>query len=42
MKNTELKGYMTILAILLSLFTIYQYLVHQLFYDAMKSDSIAT
>ncbi|WP_429841672.1 HAMP domain-containing sensor histidine kinase [Brevibacillus sp. FIR094] len=42
MKNTELKGYMTILAVLLSLFTIYQCSTHQLFYDALKSDSITT
>ncbi|QDS38080.1 sensor histidine kinase [Brevibacillus brevis] len=42
MKNAELKGYMTILAVLLSLFTIYQYSTHQLFYDALKSDSITT
>ncbi|MBW5467058.1 two-component sensor histidine kinase [Brevibacillus formosus] len=42
MKNTELKGYMTILAVLLSLFTIHQFITHQLFYDALKSDSIAT
>ncbi len=42
MKNTELKGYMTILAVLLSLFTIYHFIAHQLFYDALKHDSIAT
>ncbi|MFC8689459.1 ATP-binding protein [Brevibacillus porteri] len=42
MKNTELKGYMTILAVLFSLFTIHQFIAHQLFYDALKSDSIAT
>ncbi|QOT01312.1 HAMP domain-containing histidine kinase [Brevibacterium sp. JNUCC-42] len=42
MKNTELKSYMTILAVLLSLFTIYQFITHQLFYYHLKSDSITT
>jgi signal transduction histidine kinase len=42
MKNTELKGYMTILAVLLSLFTIYQFIAHQLFYNHLKSDSVTT
>lgn len=41
MKITELKGYMAILAVLLSLFTIYQFIEHQLFYDQLKTDSIA-
>lgn len=42
MKNSELKRYMTILAILLSLFMIFQFITHQLFYDHLKSDSITT
>ncbi|KPV57491.1 histidine kinase [Paenibacillus sp. A3] len=40
MKNTELKGYMTIVAVLLALFTIYQFITQQLFYDHLKNDSI--
>lgn len=42
MKNTELKSYMTILAVLLSIFVIYQFIIQQLFYDHLKRDSIAT
>lgn len=42
MKNTEMKSYMTILTVLLSLFTIYQFITQQLFYDHLKRDSIAT
>ncbi|MED1780823.1 HAMP domain-containing sensor histidine kinase [Brevibacillus fortis] len=42
MKNTELKGYMTILAVLLSLFTFYQMIAHQLFYDDLKRDYISS
>jgi len=42
MKNTELKGYIAILAVLLALFTIYQFMIHQLFYDHLKNDSINT
>lgn len=42
LKNTELKRYMTIIAVLLSLFSIYQYMAHQLFYNDLKSDSITT
>ncbi|MED3478005.1 HAMP domain-containing sensor histidine kinase [Bacillus thuringiensis] len=42
MKNTELKSYMTILAFLLSIFVIYQFIIQQLFYDHLKRDSIAT
>ena len=41
MKNTELKSYMTILAVLLSIFVIYQFIIQQLFYDHLKRDSIA-
>lgn len=42
MKNTELKGYITILAILLTIFAGYQLLTQQLFYNQLKSDSIAS
>ncbi|MDR0266889.1 HAMP domain-containing sensor histidine kinase [Paenibacillus sp.] len=42
MKNTELKGYIAILAVLLTLFTGYQFITHQLFYNQLKSDSITT
>lgn len=42
MKNSEIKSYMMILIVLLFLYTIYQFITHQLFYDQMKTDSIAT
>jgi signal transduction histidine kinase len=43
MKNTELKeGYMAVLIVLLSLFTIYQFITQQLFYERLKSDSVTT
>jgi len=42
MKNTELKRYITILVVLLTLFTVYQLLTQQLFYNQLKSDSIAS
>ncbi|TVX94674.1 sensor histidine kinase [Paenibacillus agilis] len=42
MKNTELKSYMLILAILLFLYTGYQVITHQLFYNQLKADSITT
>ncbi|MDC0762852.1 HAMP domain-containing sensor histidine kinase [Brevibacillus sp. AG] len=42
MKNTEWKGYITILAVLLSLFTIYQFIAHQMFYDDLKRDYISS
>ncbi|MFS0553796.1 ATP-binding protein [Brevibacillus sp. 179-C9.3 HS] len=42
MKNTELNRSMTILAALLSLFIVYQFITHQLLYDDLKSDSITT
>lgn len=42
MKNNELKSYMMILIILLSLFALYQFITQQLFYDHLKNDSIAT
>lgn len=42
MKNTELKGYITILAVLLTLFTVYQLMTQQLFYNQLKSDSTAS
>ncbi|UHA76269.1 sensor histidine kinase [Paenibacillus sp. 481] len=42
MKNTELKSYMMILAALLFLYTSYQFISHQLFYDRLKTDSITT
>lgn len=42
MKNTEIKSYVTILTVLLSLFTIYQFITQQLFYDHLKRDSIET
>ncbi|MCG7409469.1 HAMP domain-containing histidine kinase [Paenibacillus sp. ACRRX] len=42
MKNTELKGYIAILAVLLTLFTVYQLITQQLFNYQLKSDSITT
>ncbi|MDK8180130.1 HAMP domain-containing sensor histidine kinase [Paenibacillus sp. UMB4589-SE434] len=42
MKNTELKGYIAILAVLLTLFTVYQLITQQLFNNQLKSDSITT
>ncbi|TCZ81270.1 HAMP domain-containing histidine kinase [Paenibacillus albiflavus] len=42
MKNTELKSFIAILVVLLTLFTVYQVIIHQLFYNQLKSDSITT
>ncbi|MCR8645369.1 HAMP domain-containing histidine kinase [Paenibacillus sp. N1-5-1-14] len=41
-KNTELKRYIAILTVLLALFTVYQLVTQQLFYNQLKSDSITT